>query len=117
MAIEELSAIPGLDKELDGVAQRLDGARKAAGGPGQASEIVAQFGVVGLNRIGLTLVGHGHMAAGINAGLVEREAVGVVSERVGGPRSSSCWSIASLRSQTTAQLVMQRVALWTTVMM
>jgi hypothetical protein len=64
-AAEELTAVPGVDEELDRVAQRLEGAGEAARAPGQAGQIVTQLSVVGLHRIGLTLVGQRLMRAGV----------------------------------------------------
>ena len=61
----ELAAIPGEDEELEGGAERLTRARKTAGRPRQASEILPEFGVVGFHAVGLRFVGQADMLARI----------------------------------------------------
>ena len=64
-AAEELAAVPGVDEELDRVAQRLDGAGEAARAPPQAGQIVTELSVVGLHRRGLARVGQRLVLAGV----------------------------------------------------
>lgn len=47
-ALVELVAVPGMDEERDGAAQRLDRPREAARAAAQTGEVVAQPGAVGL---------------------------------------------------------------------
>ncbi len=59
--------------------QGVDGAGEAAAFTAKAGEIVAQFGIVGLDAVGLALAGGDRMVARIvDQALVRREGVGVV---------------------------------------
>lgn len=83
VAFDQLSAVPGVDEELDGIGQCVDGARETARGPGQPGKIVTQLGIIPFHRVGLALVVHRLMGAGIDACLIEGEAITVVSIGVG----------------------------------
>src|SRR5260221_14264813 len=64
-AAEELAAVPGVDEELDRVAECLEGAGEAARAPPQAGQIVTELSVVGLHRRGLARVGQRLVLAGV----------------------------------------------------
>jgi hypothetical protein len=83
----ELAPVPGVDEELDGPAQGVDRAREAAGFARQAGQIVAQLGVVGLDRVRLALAGRDGVAARIvDKRVIGREIVGVVLGGLGAAR-------------------------------
>ena len=52
----ELATVPCIDKELDRPPQSPDAAREAARLTAQARQIMAQFGIVALNGVGLAFV-------------------------------------------------------------
>jgi len=80
----KLAAIPGEDEELEGGAERLTRARKTAGHPRQASEIMPEFGVVRFHAVGLGLIGQADMLPRIvDHVLVGDPRIGVVLHRAG----------------------------------
>jgi hypothetical protein len=80
----QLAAVPGVDEELDGPTQGRKRPREAAGFARQAGQIVAQLGVVGLDRVRLALAGRDSMVAGIvHEPVIGLEIVGVVLSGLG----------------------------------
>ena len=77
-ALVELAPVPGMDEELDRTAQGVDRAREAARAAAQARQVVAQFGIVGLDTVGLTLA----WRDGVPSGIVDQPLIG--GEGVGG---------------------------------
>ena len=81
-AAEELAAIPGVDKEREGVPQGGEGASEAARAATQARQVVAQLRVVGFDGIRLALIRQRDMVAGIVDEIdVARIGVGVLPLR------------------------------------
>ena len=75
----ELAAVPGIDEELDGAAQGVDGPREAPRPAGEAGQIVAQLGVIRLDGVRLALSrGDGVLAGIVDQPAVGREGIGVV---------------------------------------
>jgi len=59
----ELTAIPGIDEELDSAAQRLEATGETARPTRQAGQIMTKFGIVALHTVSLALVAHRDMDA------------------------------------------------------
>lgn len=57
----ELIGVPQKDKESDGAAQGLKTAGKAAGFAIQKGQVVAQFGIMPFDTVGLAIIRHGRM--------------------------------------------------------
>ncbi len=75
----KLAAVPGKDKKLEGTAKRVNTARETTRLARQAGQIVAEFGIVALDGVGLAFVGQGVMVARIvDQRLVERVGFRVV---------------------------------------
>jgi len=53
LSLVELSAVKAIDKQTQGTFKRIGTTREAARGSCQARQIVAQFGVISLNRVGI----------------------------------------------------------------
>ena len=85
-ATKELTAIPGVDEEFDGRTERSERTGKTARAASQPCQIMAEFGIVTFDRIGLTLVGQRLMMAGIvDEVRIGGELIGVVLGCLGCP--------------------------------
>jgi hypothetical protein len=77
-ALVQLAAVPGMDEELDGTAQGVDGPREAARAAAQARQVMAQRGIVGLDAVGLALARcNGVVPRIVDQRLLSGEGVGV----------------------------------------
>jgi hypothetical protein len=75
----ELAAVPGIDEELDGAAQGVEGTREAPRRAGEAGQVVAQLGVIRLDGVRLALSrGDGVLAGIVDQPVVGREGIRVV---------------------------------------
>lgn len=84
LATIELAAIPGIDEQLDRIAQRPERTGEAAGFARQPREIVPQVRIVAFDRVGLTLVGQRLMLPGVVDQIgVSGQLVGVILTRRG----------------------------------
>ena len=82
----QLAAVPGIDEELDGAAQSVNGTGEAPRLAGEAGQGVAQRGVIRLNGVGLALSwGDGVLAGIVDQPCVGREGIGVVLVGLGTP--------------------------------
>jgi hypothetical protein len=92
----ESTAVPGVDEELERIAERSEGVGEAAGTAAQPGEVAPQFRVAGFHGMGLTSVGQRLMLPRIVDQVdVARVGVGVLLLRV---RLSSACSRSGSRS-------------------
>jgi hypothetical protein len=76
-----LTAVPSKDKQFYRRPQSMNRTGKTAGFTDQTRQVMAQFGIIGFNRVGLALIGQGLVLAGIiNERIIGRKLVRILVE-------------------------------------
>jgi len=82
-ALMELTTIPSIGEELNGTAEGIQTARETARLASQPGQVMTEFSIVSLDRVGLGFVRESRvMAREVDQGVIGREVIGEVAFRL-----------------------------------